>query len=153
MRSASTRASLEVPTVPTTHHVDRDRVQHLVGDDRAVNAGGQRRQPLDSRAQLIGKRLQRRPLPLAQLGAGLQDGVAGGQRAAGGQCRQQVARKPPAAGPELDDLAARRCAQDRLDLRRQRGAEQRRHLRRGREIAVRTELGQPRTVIAEAGRI
>ena len=103
--------------------------------------------------KLRAQRLQRRALPGGEVGAQFEDRIARRQRAALAQRQQEVAREAARAGPELEDVASRARAQDRLDLRGQRGAEQRRHLRRRREVPGGAQLGRTGGVIAEPRRV
>jgi hypothetical protein len=124
----------------------RDRIEHLVGDDRAVHRRRQRRRPVERHAQRGRRRARAEQLLLLrlQLRAYLDDAIARRHARRG---RRAPATGRPRAGrcprPVRRSRAARVAARIASTCVGERTAEERRHLRRGREVAAGPSLARP----------
>jgi len=124
----------------------RHHVEHLVRHHHTGETRRQRVQPLHAGGQVWRLRGQSVELARAQLARQLEDAVAIRHAAAALEFEQQVGRKQPGAGADLDHLE-RTGAHHLLDLGGKRLAKKRGKLGRGDEIAARTELSRAAAVI------
>ena len=132
----------------------RQRIQHLVRKHNAVERRrGRGVEPRDMLDELRHFTRQAMPLPLPQVGAGLEDPVVRRQAVQRPESRQHVGSEASGARADFQDAAAREPAEDRRTLPRDAGTEQRRDLGRRDEVSRCAELVRARTVVTEARRI
>ena len=146
-RDAASHAAFQPLSVAPDDQMRGYGVEHLVHHDGAVDRGGQRVEPFDTR------RVVWRDARNAQVGADLEDRVAGRQRIELRERIQHVGGERATARAEFDDLARHRCREYRRDLRGHRLRVQLCRFRRRDEIAVGAELARAGNVIAQAGRV
>ena len=133
--------------------LDRQRVEHFVRQDHAAKRHcGQGIEPPHARQEVRDDLLEGLALAFAQVRAEIENPVFGRQRALPFEFGQQLRSHRARTRPQFEQARFRpQCLQHLGALQRQAAAEDRGDLGRRDEIAPRTELARPGTVIAEAG--
>ena len=131
----------------------RNRVEHFVHHDGAVDRVRQAFAPFDPRELSRRPRGDRRALPRLELGAHFDNPITRNRCAACRERHQQIGRKRTGPGAQLHDFTTRRRREDRSNLRRECGAEQRRQLRCSDKVAAGAEFARARDVVAQSRRV